>query len=240
MITSKMNIMVKTIFSIFLCFISIHVFSQNIYSSYDKAKQHALVRKGPAPDFFEGALIGNGGMGVVVCTRPDAVVLRFGHNDVWDIRIAEDNRDEIGTFQKVYENVKAIDPNLKHLEDDPWYAKYKALTRENYTKPYPRPFPCGSVILGFDRREVELIGHSLDISDGLVKVKLLLNNQDTAYLHVFTDMKKDRVWMKLVDQSGHSVPSCFNRINVIPDKETPEDFVTLLNKVGWKSPSSNP
>lgn len=219
-----MNIKAKTIFLIFLSIISIHTFSQYSFSSREQAKQHTLVRKGPAPDFFEGALIGNGGMGVVVCTRPDAVMLRFGHNDVWDIRIAEDNKEEIGTFQEVFNKVKSIDPNLKQLEDDPWYAKYKALTRANYAKPYPRPFPCGSVILGFDRRKVELIGHSIDISDGLVKVKLLLNNQDTAYLHVFTDMKKDKVWMKLVDVNGLDVPSCFNRINVIPDTKTPEDF----------------
>ncbi len=37
--------------------------------------------------------MGNGGMGVVVTTRPDAIALYFGHNNVWDIRIAE-NRPE--------------------------------------------------------------------------------------------------------------------------------------------------
>ena len=200
------------------------------FSSFENAKQHSIVRKGPAPDFFEGALLGNGGLGVVVCTRPDAVMLRFGHNDVWDIRIAEDNREEIGTFQTVFDNVKEIDPTLKHLEDDPWYAKYKAMTRENYAKSYPRPFPCGSVILGFDRRKVELIGHTLDISDGLLKVQLLLDKRDTAYLHIFTEMDRDRVWMKLMDQKGHNIPSCFNRINVIPDLKTPAEFPEYIIK----------
>jgi hypothetical protein len=200
------------------------VFSRQDFSPYEQAKQHTIVMNSPAPDFFEGALIGNGGLGVVVCTRPDAVMLRFGHNDVWDIRIAEDNREEIGTFQEVFEKVKAIDPGLKRLEDDPWYAGYKTMAAENYRKPYPRPFPCGSVILGFDRREVELIGHSLDISGGMASIKLLLNSRDDAYLKVFADMEKDRVWMKLVDDRGMALPGCFNRIRVIPDVSTPEEF----------------
>jgi len=210
--------------SIILILISVTAYTQHDFSPFEQAKQHAIVRNSPAPDFFEGALIGNGGMGVVVCTRPDAVMLRFGHNDVWDIRIAEDNREEIGTFQEVFEKVKAIDPGLKKLDEDPWYAGYKKMARENYAKPYPRPFPCGSVILGFDRREVELIGHSLDISSGIVSIRLLLNNKDDAYLKVFADMEKDLVWMKLVDEGGTPLPACFNRINVIPDISTPKEF----------------
>jgi alpha-L-fucosidase 2 len=34
-------------------------------------------------------------MEVVVCTRPDAVILYFGHNNVWDIRIAENHKEEL-------------------------------------------------------------------------------------------------------------------------------------------------
>ena len=205
-------------------FLHINTYSQDSFSSWEQAKKHPIVRNTPSPDFFEGALIGNGGMGVVVCTRPDAVVLRFGHNDVWDIRIAEENREAIGDLREVFEKVQAINPNLMQLEDDPWYAKYKRLTRENYAKPYPRPFPCGSVIIGFDRRKVELLGHSLDISDGLVRVKFLLDKRDTAYLNVFADSEKDRVWMKLEDGNGDKIPSCFNRIHVIPDVKTPREF----------------
>jgi len=219
-----MNNIIRIIFAIAPLFLCINDYSQNSFSSWEEAGQHSIVRNTPAPDFFEGALIGNGGMGVVVCTRPDAVVFRFGHNDVWDIRIAEDNREAIGDFQKIFEKIKSIDPHLKNLEDDPWYAKYKRMTRENYAKPYPRPFPCGSVIIGFDRRKVELLGHTLDISNGLVKVKFLLGKKDTAYLNVFADMEKDRLWMKLVDENGNKITSCFNRINVIPDVKTPEDF----------------
>lgn len=212
---------------------SIQVSAQSNFNSAQQAKQHPIVRKGPAPDFFEGALIGNGGMGVVVCTRPDAVVLRFGHNDVWDIRISEDSKDSIGTFEEVFKKVKAIDPNLKQLEDDPWYANYKRIARSNYAKPYPRPFPCGSLILGFDRREVELIGHKLDISNGLVTIEML-HKGEPVYLHVFTDMENDRVWMKMVNEKGVAISGVFNRINLFPDKKTPPEFpqftVNKLNK----------
>ena len=52
---------------------------------------YPIVAGRPAPGFFEGALLGNGGLGVVVTTRPDAVCLHFGHNNVWDIRVREDH-----------------------------------------------------------------------------------------------------------------------------------------------------
>jgi len=56
-------------------------------------------------------------MGVFVTTRPDAVVLYFGHNNVWDIRLAENNREKIGNFQEIFNKVKAIPDTLKLLTD---------------------------------------------------------------------------------------------------------------------------
>ena len=56
------------------------------------AKKHAIRRDVASPDFFEGALMGNGGLGLAVCTRPDAVALHLGRNSIWDIRIAEDHK----------------------------------------------------------------------------------------------------------------------------------------------------
>ena len=44
----------------------IQVYSQPDFSSYEQAKLHPIIHEGPAPDFFEGALIGNGGLGAVV------------------------------------------------------------------------------------------------------------------------------------------------------------------------------
>lgn len=190
----------------------------------EQAKKHGIVYDKPAPDFFEGALLGNGGMGVVVTTRPDAVVLYFGHNNVWDIRIAEDHKDEIGTFAEVFEKVKNIPDTLERLLDDPWYREYDKLTTANYAKPYPRPFPCGRVVLGFDRREVTMLGHVLDIATGVCDVSLLTKDGEQRTLRIFTEMEDDRLWMQLLDAQGQQAANVFNRIRVIPDPSTPKEF----------------
>lgn len=203
---------------------SVSTFARDTFSSYEQAKRHPLTSDRPAPDFFEGALLGNGGMGVVVTTRPDAVVFYFGHNNVWDIRIAENNKEKIGTFKEVFNRVKAIPDTLKMLTDDPWYREYSEMTAENYRKPYPRPFPCGSVLLGFDRRNAEMLGHKLDISNGLCEVYLLTSEKKKITLQVFTDMNSDRLWFRLVDDQGKSCANIFDRIRVMPDPSTPKEF----------------
>jgi len=193
-------------------------------SGVETAKKHTLVYNKPAPDFFEGALLGNGGMGVVVTTRPDAVVLYFGHNNVWDIRIAEQNKEKLGTFQEVFDRVKQIPAGLKNLTDDPWYAAYNRMASENYSKPYPRPFPCGSVLLGFDRRELTMLGHELDISNGLCKVKFLTSGHQKTFLNIFTEMNSDRLWMDYTDSLGRSIDHPFTRVKIMPDPSTPKEF----------------
>lgn len=194
------------------------------FSSYEQAKQHSLHYNKPAVDFFEGALLGNGGMGVVVTTRPDGIMLYFGHNNVWDIRIAEKNREAIGTFDYVFDKVSKISDTLKKLTDDPWYKKYSDMAQENYRQPYPRPFPCGSVLLGFDRRDAELLGHSLDIANGVCEVYLLDADKNKIKLQVFTDMKEDKLLMQLVNEKGEKVPNIFKRLRMMPDPSTPPEF----------------
>lgn len=194
------------------------------FQGFDLAKKHGIDYNKPAVDFFEGALLGNGGMGVVVTTRPDGVMLYFGHNNVWDIRIAENHREEIGDFHYVFDRVSRIPDTLKLLTDDPWYKKYSLMAQANYRQPYPRPFPCGSVLLGFDRRQAELLGHSLDISNGMCEVYLLDSAKKKIRLQVFTDMAKDQLWLRLVDMEGNEVPNIFNRIRMFPDPSTPAEF----------------
>ncbi len=197
---------------------------QSNFDSFKQAKLHPIISDKPAPGFFEGALLGNGAMGVVVTTRPDAVVIYFGHNNVWDIRIAEDNREKIGTFKEVFNKVKSLSDSLKILTDDPWYAEYSKMTAENYGKPYPRPFPCGSVLLGFDRRNAEMIGHKLDISNGLCEVYLMTSENKKRTLKIFTDMKEDKLWMQIVDEKGNLCENIFDRVRVMPDPSTPKEF----------------
>lgn len=197
---------------------------QDVLSSFDRAKEHPLIQNKPAVDFFEGALLGNGGMGVVVTTRPDGIVLYFGHNNVWDIRLAEKNKDKLGTFQQVFDRVKMIPDSLDWLTQDAWYSEYNSMAGENYRKPYPRPFPCGSVLLGFDRREIELTGHQLDISNGLCEVRFLTRDKRQLKLQLFTDMTEDKLWMRLVDEDGNLCNNIFNRVRVMPDPSTPGEF----------------
>ena len=188
-----------------------------------KARSYPIELNKPAVGFFEGAVLGNGAMGVVVTTRPDAICFHFGHNNVWDIRVAENHKDEIGTFDEIFKKAKALSPDLKTITDDKWFRDYLNMTADNYRKPYPRPFPCGTVILGFDRRQVELTGHRTDISNGLCEV-YLLNKGVKNILQVFTDAKTDVLWFRLIDEQQNVLPTCFNRFRIIPDSDTPREF----------------
>ena len=194
------------------------------FSTFERAKLHPISVDRPAVDFFDGPLLGNGGMGVVVNTKPDAVVMYFGHNNVWDIRLSEKNKDKIGTFNQLFNRVKEIPDTLTTFRDDPWFLEYGNMARESSEKPYPRPFPCGSVLLGFDRRNVELIGHSLDISNGLCEVTFLKNNNKHVKLQIITDMSKDQLWMQLIDDQGKLCENIFNRIRILIDPSTPTEF----------------
>ena len=80
-----------------------------------RAQQHPLRYTRPAVDFFAGALLGNGGLGVVVTTRPDGIMLHLGHNSVWDIRVAEAHTDQVGTFAEIFAKVAAIPDTLGAL-----------------------------------------------------------------------------------------------------------------------------
>jgi alpha-L-fucosidase 2 len=191
---------------------------------FNMAKKHAIVYNKPAPVFFEGALLGNGGMGVNVTTRPDAIVFYFGHNNVWDIRLAENHKDEIGTFEQVFNKVKNIPASYGNLTDDAWYAQYNNIAGDNYRHSYPRPFPCGSVLIGFDRRKVQVLGHKLDIANGLCTVNLLATGNKHLYLKVFTDMKTDQLLMQLVDDKDKPADNVFDRIKMMPDPSTPNDI----------------
>ncbi|EHQ24891.1 glycosyl hydrolase family 95 catalytic domain-containing protein [Mucilaginibacter paludis] len=188
------------------------------------ASKHPIVADKPAQDFFEGSLLGNGAMGVNVTSRPDAIVLYFGHNNVWDIRLAEHHREELGTFEQVFEKVKKIPADYGDLSDDAWYREYNQMAGDNYRKPYPRPFPCGSVLIGFDRRKVQVLGQRLDISNGLCTVSLLTAGKKRLFLKIFTDMNTDRLLMHLVNEDGSPAANIFERIKVMPDPSTPADI----------------
>lgn len=182
------------------------------------ARRHPITHDGPAVDFFAGALLGNGGLGAVVTTRPDAIVVHFGHNNVWDIRIAEDHKDKIGTFKEIFARVQAIPAEYERLDQDPWFRDYAALMAENYAKPYPRPFPCGSLVLGFDQRHIEVLGHTLDIADGVCRVRLLADGSPLT-VELFIDRAADYLWLRVVDAAGMPAPAPFERVRLLPDPD---------------------
>lgn len=174
------------------------------------AGRHPLVLDRPAIDFFSGALLGNGGLGAVVVTRPDAVAVHLGHNDVWDIRVAEENADRIGTFRDVFARAMAVPPEVGRMDRDPWWRAYCDLMQGNYRKPYPRPFPCGTLLVAFDRLEVELLGHRLDIAAGVCTVRLLARGRP-ATIEIFVDMGADRLWL------ASDAP--LERVRLMPDPD---------------------
>lgn len=192
-------------------------------SAFEQANQHNIRFSGPATDFFEGALLGNGGLGVVVTTRPDAVLFHFGHNNVWDIRIAEEHVDEIMNFQEVFERFASLPATLPQLTDNPWYREYCEMAGENYSKPYPRPMPCGSLLLRYDRRQAEVLGHTLHIDDGHCTIDFVINGKNAVF-EAFVEANHDRLWMRVTDPAtGEEIP-LFHEIALIPDPDTPHAF----------------
>lgn len=101
---------------------------------------------------------------------------------------------------------------------------------QNYGKTYPRPFPCGSLILGFDRRRAEIVGHRLDISTGTCDVHFLVDGKQ-AILRIFADMTVDRVWLRMINAAdGSAIRSPFEGIRLLPDPEkNPGMLVALEN-----------
>ncbi|MGQ9650204.1 MAG: glycosyl hydrolase family 95 catalytic domain-containing protein [Phycisphaerae bacterium] len=182
------------------------------FSPQQRAGLHAIEMNKPAQDFFEGAVLGNGGMGVIICTRPDSVMIHLGHNGVWDIRVAENNREKLLTFDELWNRLKR-----GTSEDKPWFDDYCKMARENYAQPYPRPWPCGSVLLAFDRRKAELLGHCLRIDTGTCEVRFLLDGRP-ARLILFNEMNADRLWMRMVDDLDKPILAPFDRVRLIPEK----------------------
>ncbi|MDI4646441.1 glycosyl hydrolase family 95 catalytic domain-containing protein [Cohnella hashimotonis] len=190
----------------------------------ERAAAHGIRYDRPAATFFEGALLGNGKLGAVVTTRPDAIVIHFGHNNVWDIRIAENNKEKIGTFESLFARLKEIPSHYSSLSEDPWYREYVEMASANYARPYPRPMPCGSLLLGFDRRRVEVLGHTLRIHDGMCEIDLLADGRQVQLL-TFVEQDKDALRLALRTDGGpEDVPIVFNRVKLIADPETPQEL----------------
>lgn len=177
------------------------------------AKKHAIRKELAAPDFFEGALLGNGDLGVVVCTKPDGIALHLGHNDIWDIRIEEGHKDKIGTFREIWGRIREAEEDV---HQEAWYQKYVDDVTVSYLNyKYPRPYPASSMFLFFDRKEYEVMGHELDISRGLVTVTLENNQGERFYIRIFVSQEQDAVYIQTMEAEGKDF-ALFHRFHLWP------------------------
>ena len=149
------------------------------------ARRHALIRTQPTPGFFEGLLLGNGDIGVCVTVRPDALGIHIGKNDAWDIRVSEEHAAHIKPFKEVLEMWKRAgkeakrqgQPEMTFLESKiSFFKEYSDLMQSSYRKPWPRPWPCGTIWLHWDSRMVRVLRQELDISSGAATISLEYND----------------------------------------------------------------
>jgi hypothetical protein len=178
----------------------------------ERAARHAIVRDEPATDFFEGAVLGNGRMGVIVTTRPDSLKLYFGHNSVLDIRAKYVPMEKLGTFEDLWGKFKKGDRG--------WVENYNELAQEPVRTRAPRPWPCGWLLLGFDRRDAELLGYTLHIDKAMLEVRFLRGGK-TETLQIFIELDADRLWMRMVDAGGREIAAPFLRIVMSPQAGLP-------------------
>jgi hypothetical protein len=149
------------------------------------ARRHCFVRTQPAPDFFEGLLLGNGDVQLCLTVRPDALGLHLGKSDVWDIRVSEEHIKDVlpwpeflRLWEKASEEAKRQGkPEATRLEgSNPEFRAYAQKMHSSYSKPWPRPWPCGVVWLHWDSRMVRVVRQTLDPSDGSVLIELEYDN----------------------------------------------------------------
>jgi hypothetical protein len=118
---------------------------------YEIAGRHPLVRTKPGPTYFEGMLLGNGDIGVCAVVRPDALGLHISKSDCWDIRVTEGTEKDVRPFAEILEMWKRASEELKQkgykpgdsVESADFFRDYLDKVGHSYSKPWPRPWPCG-------------------------------------------------------------------------------------------------
>ena len=169
----------------------------------------------PSVRISEAGLIGNGRMGVAVLARPDAVQLLFGHNSVWDTRAAQVPEELYGTFENFWEKYKEGEKGDEAASA--WTDEYSRKTMAGYDGKSPRPLACGTLVLGFDRRKVEVLGHRVRLADGVCQVNLLIHGSISARLEVIISPTSDRLWVHTIREDGQPLDAILNRVEWISE-----------------------
>jgi alpha-L-fucosidase 2 len=175
---------------------------------FEIAGHHPLVRTKPGPTYFEGMLLGNGDVGVCAVVRPDALGLHISKSDCWDIRVTEGSEKEVRPFSEILEMWKRASAELSRdgnhdgesVEDAGFFREYVGRVGESYSKPWPRPWPCGTVWLKWDPRWISPMTYSLNPANGVftleLKITPLNDRQRTAKLTAFVDWDSGRISVK--------------------------------------------
>jgi hypothetical protein len=148
---------------------------------YSLAARHVLRWNVPGPSFFEGALLGNGDVGVCAEVRPDALGLHIAKNDCWDIRVTENPPNAVMPFDELLqlwklaseEAVRLGKPDMLHLETNiEVFRRYTDKANTSYNQKWPRPWPCGTIWMNWDPCWVRVKDYSLNPANGLFEVNV--------------------------------------------------------------------
>ena len=173
--------------------------------AYAIASRHPLIRTKPGPTYFEGMLLGNGDIGVCAVVRPDALGLHISKNDCWDIRVTEGSEKDVRQFAEILEMWKRASVELKQeghkpgdsVEDAEFFRDYIHKVGRSYSKPWPRPWPCGTVWLKWDPRWVEPASYQLNPANGIFELELKIQDLDqqprVATITAFVDRESGRI-----------------------------------------------
>ena len=172
---------------------------------YEIAGHHPLVRTKPGPTYFEGMLLGNGDIGVCAVVRPDALGLHISKSDCWDIRVTEGSEREVRPFAEILGMWRKASEELKQkgykpgdsIENADFFRDYLNKVGVSYSKPWPRPWPCGTVWLKWDPRWVEPVAYRLNPANGVfgleLKIQNLAEEARTANVTIFVDRDSGRM-----------------------------------------------
>jgi hypothetical protein len=172
-------------------------------NAFERAGGHTFVRTIPGPTYFEGMLLGNGDVGVCAVVRPDALALHISKSDCWDIRVTEESDKEVRPFSEILEMWRRASAELKakgnslSVQDAEFFRAYCDRVGGSYSKPWPRPWGCGTVWLKWDSRWVEPKAYSLNPANGLfildLKIRTLHDPERAARLTAFVDWDSGRL-----------------------------------------------
>jgi hypothetical protein len=150
-------------------------------------------------------LLGNGDVGVCAIVRPDALALHISKSDCWDIRVTEGSEKDVRPFSEILEMWKRASAELSRdgnhdgesVEDAGFFREYVGSVGGSYSKPWPRPWPCGIVWLKWDPRWVEPMTYRLNPANGVftleLKITSLNDSERTATLTAFVDWDSGRI-----------------------------------------------